>query len=95
MSTFRMNKICKLLVSKYKSQSVTTRDFVFSSKDVLIFEDKIGPNGLPATFERKYKCPVKFAELELVDGSDGTFYCDQCKHNVFTVTNTEELGDRV
>eukprot|EP01083_Nonionella_stella_P075929 206662_1 len=60
-----------------------------------LFEGKIEGNGLPYKFEWKFICPVKFDALELVDDKDKTYYCDECKHNVYTVRNTEELKQRV
>ena len=67
---------------------------LFSSREGL-FTDDVTSNGLPPRFEWKLKCPIDFNELKMIDEKDKTYYCNQCSHNVYTVTNKAELKDRV
>ena len=58
-----------------------------------IFKDKINDNNLPNGFKWNFKCPVVSDKLKYVDKT--TKYCDICKKNVYQVTSTEELQERV
>lgn len=59
-----------------------------------IFSDTVDiSTGLPSGFKWKLICPIN--RLNLFEQSTGIFHCNICNKNVYHVTNTKQLSDRV